>query len=364
MTSGAPPHPRCPRCGHGPARSRFCPECGGRMGERTGAGRDGAADQTAERPRVVDEPSGVAETPDTPETSPWGRGGSSSAPPAARWPLYADEVTAAPGQPRPTPPVEPVEPVEPVVPMTGAAPAEDRGRRTVVPWVVGAVVVLLLAGGGAVLLLGGTGGLGAATGGSDDTGPRPAASDRDAGGRAGTPSTSAAPQPTLSASPSPRPVRPVDVSSTASVTASATAPPSTDVDGDRVVYDAANVLDGDPSTAWRAAGDGQGVELTLTLARPTVVTRLGLVNGYAKSEPGYDGYAANRRLTDVDWVLGDGTVVAQDGLGRTTSVQTVPVDDVRTRTITLRLRGTTAPGQVDGRDFTAISEVRVVGDPR
>jgi len=350
MSPGVPSRPPCPRCGHEPLTGRFCSECGARVADGAGTARDRAPDETAERPRVVDGPTEV------PETSPWGRGGPTSPPPAARWPLYADEVAPAPAA---------GETVLPGVPMTGteAAPGEGRRRRSAVPWVVGAVVVLLLAGGGAVLLLGGVGGL-AISGGADDTGSSPAAADRSGGSRAGTPSASPTPSTTPSASPSSRPVQPVDVSGTASVTASATAPPSTDVDGDPVDYDAANVLDGDPSTAWRTAGDGRGVELTLTLARPTVVTRLGLVNGYAKSEPGYDGYAANRRLTAVEWVLDDGTVVDQGGLGETTSVQTVAVDDVRTRAITVRLRGTTAPGRVDGRDFTAISEVRVVGDPR
>ncbi len=45
---------------------------------------------------------------------------------------------------------------------------------------------------------------------------------------------------------------------------------------------------------------------------PTRITQVGLINGYAKVEPGYDGYAANRRITSVEWEFADGTVIAQD----------------------------------------------------
>ena len=51
-----------------------------------------------------------------------------------------------------------------------------------------------------------------------------------------------------------------------------TAPPNEDVDGDQVSYDASNMLDGVPETAWRAPGDGQGMELDLHASRADELT--------------------------------------------------------------------------------------------
>ena len=42
------------------------------------------------------------------------------------------------------------------------------------------------------------------------------------------------------------------------------------------------MLDGNPATAWRTAGDATGQSITITLPAPSVVSRVGLVNGYAK----------------------------------------------------------------------------------
>ena len=44
----------------------------------------------------------------------------------------------------------------------------------------------------------------------------------------------------------------VDVAGRASAKAPETAPPNEDVNGDQVSYDASNMLDGVPETAWRA----------------------------------------------------------------------------------------------------------------
>jgi len=338
MTSRVPPRERCPHCGHDVATGRFCSDCGRPL--------PGVPDDTAERPPVQDGPT------QAPETSPWGEVGGGQHPPAARWPLYADQAAADPvGRPAAAP-RDDASGVLPFAPLAGQDPRPaGRSRRGgVVGWVVGAVVVLLVAALGAFLLLGGLSG-------DHDA----ATSAVDASTTTSSPTVT--PTPSVTATPTPPPLQPVDVTGSASVTASSTAPPSVDVGGAPVRYDAANMVDGAPGTAWRVAGDGSGVDITVTLAAPTVVTRLGLINGYAKIEAGYDGYAANRRLTTVEWVLDGGTTVRQD-LVESTGVQTVDVADVETTTLTLRLLGTTAPGSEDGRDFTAISELQVVGDPR
>ena len=64
----------------------------------------------------------------------------------------------------------------------------------------------------------------------------------------GTPAAQARPAPaTTSTSPA-----------APSVKAPPTAPPNEDVNGDQVSYDASNMLDGVPDTAWRVPGDATG----------------------------------------------------------------------------------------------------------
>ena len=75
-----------------------------------------------------------------------------------------------------------------------------------------------------------------------------------------------------------------------------TAPPTTDFDGNLVAYEASQMGDGNPATAWRTAGDATGGTITVTLTEPGVVTRVGLVNGYAKQVAGVDWYPNNRRI--------------------------------------------------------------------
>ena len=154
----------------------------------------------------------------------------------------------------------------------------------------------------------------------------------------------------------------------ASAKAPKTAPPNEDVNGDQVSYDASNMLDGVPETAWRAAGDGKGLNLTFTLREPTELHQVGLVNGYAKTSTDskgrtFDWYLGNRRIQSVVWVFDDGSKVEQE-LNETRELQLVDVPDVVTRRVVLRLIAVSPPGEGNAaRDFTAISEVSMVGDP-
>ena len=109
-------------------------------------------------------------------------------------------------------------------------------------------------------------------------------------------------------------------------------------------------------------GDGAGSEITVTLARRTHLTSVGMVNGYAKtSEDGdLDWYAGNRRVLAVEWVFDDGTTVEQE-LAETREMQTVDVD-VTTRTVVVRLVVVSPPGSGPAaRDYTAISELSLTG---
>ncbi|HET9724155.1 MAG TPA: protein kinase [Actinomycetota bacterium] len=144
------------------------------------------------------------------------------------------------------------------------------------------------------------------------------------------------------------------------VTASSTAPSSTDAAGNVVTYLPANVLDGDVQTAWRTPGDGRGESLTLLFDTPMHVVRVGMIPGYAKTDPetGVNRFEQNRILREVRYV-----VRGQEPTTQTFRPAPVPQFvrlDVTASRITIEIVQTTEPG---GLDYTAISEVYVYGVP-
>lgn len=140
-----------------------------------------------------------------------------------------------------------------------------------------------------------------------------------------------------------------------------TAPPTTDLDGNLVAYEASQMGDGNPATAWRTAGDATGQTITVTLPEPGVVTRVGLVNGYAKQIAGVSWYPNNRRTVAVSWGFDDGTSVEQTFAERP-GMQRMAVPPVETATVTITFTTVTPPGLGSlGRDYTAISEVSIKG---
>jgi hypothetical protein len=146
----------------------------------------------------------------------------------------------------------------------------------------------------------------------------------------------------------------------AGVQATATAPPGTDARGAVVNYAASNLVDGDPTTAWRAPGSAQGVVLTLRFDEPVIVTRIGLIPGYAKVDPadGSNRFFQNRRVHRVRY--------GATGISREASfvdqpeLQTVDVVSKPTTEVTVEILESTAPGD---RDYTAVSEIEVMGTP-
>ena len=150
-----------------------------------------------------------------------------------------------------------------------------------------------------------------------------------------------------------------ELASGASASASVTAPDSKDDAGSTVSYEAANVLDGDPTTAWRVKGDGKGMTLTLTLAGPAHITEVGLIPGYAKTDPasGKDRFAENRRISQVRWRF-DGGVVADQQFTDEPTMQRQTVDATST-TVTIEIVAT-FPGQ-PGFDYTPISDISIMG---
>ena len=321
--------PVCAQCGHEFDLGRFCTNCGHPVDAPVDEGLDFWRTDTAERPAErAATPVPAAPAPAPPpvptETS-------------ARFPLFADEVTT---------------------PERHESTHSHRAGRPWVPWVAGAAAMLLVAGLGAWLLFGG-----------DDS-----SQDLVAGEPTTTP-TKAPPSPEQEQprkprkSPTPRPGgAPADVTSQATAAVPATAASSTDLDGNVVRYEARNMLDGVPATTWRMPGDGTGETISLDLADETELTRVGLINGYAKtgttaSGAALDWYTGNRRILSVEWVFDDGSTVTQE-LTETRQLQSVDIDPVTTSSVQLRLVTVTPPGEGPSRrDYTAISDLALVGSP-
>ncbi len=144
--------------------------------------------------------------------------------------------------------------------------------------------------------------------------------------------------------------------------ASATAADGIDAAGNPVSYSVLNTIDGDPETAWRVDGDGQGDTLTYrTASGPIYVTEVGLIPGYAKVDPvdGADRFTENRRIRRVTWEFDEGVTQTQTFVD-SRELQSIPIPGVLTSSIRITIAEVT-PLPSGGRDFTPISEVRVRG---
>ena len=150
-----------------------------------------------------------------------------------------------------------------------------------------------------------------------------------------------------------------------SVSVPGSAPANNDVTGEQVTFVGENMLDGDPATCWRVAGEPAGRVITFTFPEEVTITQLALVNGYAKTSTDasgreFDWYQGNRRLTQVVWVVGGQEFPAS--LGDTRSLQILDIEPTATTTVELRLDAATPPGPPPiGRDYTAISDVAFSG---
>jgi hypothetical protein len=150
---------------------------------------------------------------------------------------------------------------------------------------------------------------------------------------------------------------PVTAVSVDAIAADCTAPPSNDSAGHRVTYVPENAIDDKPATAWRCPGTAVGQVLTLRFGDDVDVAEVGLVPGYAKTDPesGADRYAENNRITKVRWTLDDGVTVVQrlDPDPSRRSVQRLRVPRTTTDTITVEILAV----RHGLRDTTAISEI-------
>ena len=157
----------------------------------------------------------------------------------------------------------------------------------------------------------------------------------------------------------------VGFSALPTVTVPGAAPANNDVTGELVTFTGDNMLDSDPATCWRIGGDASGEVLTFTYPSEVTVARVGLVNGYAKtsvdgSGRSFDWYAGNRRIIQVEWLVGD--QVFPQSLTETTSLQLMDIEPTPATEIGLRIVSVTAPGPAPtGRDYTAISDIGIEG---
>jgi len=139
-----------------------------------------------------------------------------------------------------------------------------------------------------------------------------------------------------------------------------TAASALDAAGARVTYGAGHLVDGDPATAWRTRGNAAGHTIIVTFSESVVLTRVGLVNGYAKIDAasGVDRYRQNRRVVRVTWRAG-GHAVHQRLTDGVRTPQFVAFPATPTRTLTLRIDATARGGA--GFDDTALGELELEG---
>lgn len=308
----------CTSCGHLLGVGRFCTNCGQPI-----AGRHS---DVATAPTVTTPAQSVPVVP-----------AAGVAPPPARYPLFADEATP------PGPPAAPPSPLPPPPSPSPSAPRSQRDRRWLV-WVAILSALVAIVALGIVLLISGDDGEKA-----DDTTTTAELGDGEGRSKSG-PRGGSDPGDTG------------DLTREATATAPVTAPDSTDQQtGEPVTFAVANMLDGDPTTAWRMPGDGTGTELTFSFDEPVEVTEVGLINGYAKVYPGYNGYQWNRRIVTVEWVFDDGSSVIQH-LRSSRRVQSTSVGPTTTSTIRLRIVEVTPVPRVPApKDYTPISEIAIGG---
>lgn len=152
---------------------------------------------------------------------------------------------------------------------------------------------------------------------------------------------------------------PVQTVEVAAIATTCTMKPGIDSAGRRVDYRAENAVDGDPATAWRCDGDAIGERVVIRLPEGTQVAEVGLVPGYAKTDPasGVDRYAENNRITRVRWTLRPGVTVVQrlDPSPDDRDVQTIRVPRTASGRVILEVLAV----EEGSRGSTAISEVWV-----
>jgi hypothetical protein len=130
--------------------------------------------------------------------------------------------------------------------------------------------------------------------------------------------------------------------------ASCTAAGSKDPAGTPTSYEAGRAVDGQADTAWRCDGDGVGQSIQLDLARPSTITGVGIVPGYAKTDPSdaTDRYRQNRRISSVRYEFDNGTSIDQrlDTSPGSRQMQSIPIGPVVTSHVRVVILGSDPGG--------------------
>jgi hypothetical protein len=148
--------------------------------------------------------------------------------------------------------------------------------------------------------------------------------------------------------------------------ASQTAPAGVDACGNPVSYPAANLLDGNPETAWRVLGDGIGSSIELRLARPYLISEVQLIVGYAKYDPcdrGVDRWPQGYRAAELRIEFGDGSS-SNVALRDVREMQAIRLDQpVRSDLIRLTVLNSNPPLVSFPNRYAAVSEISLIGAP-
>lgn len=338
----------CTNCGHELGIGRFCTNCGQPIAGRHSGVPASSAPEAVTTPGAPPgappaAPAHAVPAPPMPGT-----------PPPARFPLYADSVTG----PRPSAPPAPPTVATPPPPPAETSDDDRDHERGSIGWLVAMIVgvsAIIAVVVGLVMVLDGDDER------ATDAGPANTVADEGANrgerGRGKGEESEDAPDPSTETGPvgdATSLIRKLKVPGTA--------PASTDAQtGEPVTFEAEHLNDDDETTCWRVAGDASGESVTLTFDEPVQVSEVGMVNGYAKSYPGYDGYSLNRRVLSVDWVFDDGTSVTQE-LGDDRAMQSLEVTPTWTKKITIEIVEVSPPGEGPlSKDYTAISELLIAG---
>ncbi|MFN3372902.1 MAG: NADase-type glycan-binding domain-containing protein [Chloroflexus sp.] len=146
------------------------------------------------------------------------------------------------------------------------------------------------------------------------------------------------------------------------VSASGYAPNSRDAQGNTTTFVPDNAVDGRLDTAWRVAGDGVNQWLLIEFAGPVEVREVRILPGYAKIDPvdGTNRFWQNRRVRRVRLEFSTGEWI-EALLDDQAMLQSIPVNNIVTNSIQIVILESLPPAVADGRDFTPISEVEVLG---
>ncbi len=132
-------------------------------------------------------------------------------------------------------------------------------------------------------------------------------------------------------------------------------------DGGGYRYAAGQLIDGDPSTAWRAGvpKKGESASIELLLDGEHEVTGLEVGNGFQRKDGNGDLFAQYARAADLLITFADGSSEKASLAADERGLQRVTFPARRTRSVTLTVTGMHAGAKWP--DDVALSEVRVIG---